>query len=35
MSYLFMPFTEDEITDKIQIITIMVSWVSTTFKVWN
>ena len=34
-SYLFIPFTEDEMIDKIWIITIMMPWVSSTFEVWN
>ena len=36
VSYLFIPFMEkDRIIDKILIITIMVSWDSSTFEVWN
>ena len=35
VSYVFIPFTEDEITHKIRIIAIMVSWVSSNFEVWN
>ena len=35
MSYLFIPFTEDEIINKIWTIPIMVPWDSSTFEVWN
>ena len=35
VSYLFPPFTRDEIINKIWITTIMVPWGFPTFEVWN